>query len=92
MSKNDFLERSFNAKNNPKGGEGIWKSPEGLAYDAVGNEVDIGDRVKILSKQRIGQVFVVEWIEEKYNDITNVRLWHHGWMNSTEILKIGESE
>lgn len=92
MSEINFLERSFSAKNSPKGGEGIWQSPEGLAYDAVGNEVDIGDTVKILSKHRMGQVFVVEKIEGKYDDPSNVRLWHHGWMNSTEILKIGESE
>lgn len=90
---NTFLERTFRV--NTVGIDWtaqVWKSPEGLAYDAVGNEVGIGDQVKILSKHRMGQVFVVEQIEEKYDDIANVRLWHHGWMNSTEILKIGESE
>ncbi len=90
---NTFLERTFRV--NTRGIDWtaqVWKSPNGLAYDAVGNEVDIGNTVKILSKYRAGQVFVVEAIEEKDNDVANVRLWNHGWMNSTEILKIGESE
>lgn len=89
MSKIDFLERSFCENNSLPVVGGFWKSPEGLAYDAVGNEVDIGSTVKILSKNRMGQVFVVEAIGEKDSDIANVRLWKHGWMNSTEILKIG---
>lgn len=87
---NTFLERTFRV--NTVGidwTDQVWKSPNGLAYDAVGNEVDIGNTVKILSKHRVGQVFVVEAIEEKYNDLSNVRLWNHGWVNSTEMLKIG---
>lgn len=91
--QNTFLERTFRV--NTRGIDWtaqVWKSPNGLAYDAVGNEVDIGNTVKILSKYRVGQVFVVEEIHKKDNDVANVRLWKHGWMNSTEILKIGESE
>ena len=90
---NTFLERTFRV--NTVGidwTDQVWKSPNGLAYDAVGNEVDIGNTVKILSKDRVGQVFVVKQIGEKDNDITNVRLWKPGWINSTKILKIGESE
>lgn len=87
---NTFLERTFRV--NTRGIDWtaqVWKSPNGLAYDAVGNEVDIGNTVKILSKHRAGQVFVVEAIEEDSDDPSNVRLWNRGWINSTEILKIG---
>lgn len=88
--QNTFLERTFRV--NTCGIDytaQVWKSPNGLAYDAVGNEVDIGNTVKILSKNRMGQVYVVEEIEEDSDDPSNVCLWKHGWINSTEILKIG---
>lgn len=88
MSRIDFLERSFNAKNNPKGGEGIWQSPEGLAYDAVGNKVNEGDLVKFIGGNPL-KICKVAKVENDPEDPVNMYLEGQGWECSYEILKVG---
>lgn len=91
MSKIDFLERSFNANNSPKGGEGIWQSPNGLAYDAVGNEVAEGDLVKFIGGDH-PKIYKVVKVEDDPEDPVNMDLERKGWECGYEILKVGGPE
>lgn len=91
MSKINFLERSFDANNSPKGGEGIWQSPNGLAYDAVGNEVTEGDFVKFIGGSPL-KICKVAKVEDDPEDPVNMYLEGQGWECSYKILKVGGPE
>lgn len=91
MSKNDFLERSLDVNNNGFESGDIWLSPNGLAYDAVGNEVDVGDLVKLLENGS-GTLLSVSEIESDSGDPYNMNLSKMGWVNSCKVLKVGGPE
>lgn len=91
MSKIDFLERSFNANNGGYETDDIWLSPNGLAYDAVGNEVGVGDVVKLLENGS-GTLLSVSKIESDPNDFFNMTVSKMGWVASCKALKVGGPE
>lgn len=91
MSKTDFLERSFNMNNNGDDGTGFWLSPNGLAYDAVGNEVGVGDLVKLI-EHGSGTLLSVSKIEIDPDDSYNMNLSKMGWAFSCKVLKVSGPE
>lgn len=91
MSKIDFLERSFNANIGGYETDDIWLSPNGLAYDAVGNEVGVGDLVKLL-ENGFGALHNVSKIESDPNDSFNMNVSKMGWISSCKVLKVSGLE